>query len=227
MKACNEKLKSSLMEAMKLDNAKKDEELQREQPHQFSADFEKKMEDLMRVDNRKKGSRGNIHYGFAAAMALFLVGGTLFISSSGLGASKIGVDILEWLDEFFVIEDGSLGVKDEDVLFEEGQIGYMTEGFEKAGEVINFANVFHKYADASGGYIIISVYRDKVAIAVDVEEKGEAVQLNAAGYEYAQVYDTVKKENVVMWSDSQGLYYYVAGSAPIEELIKVMNGISY
>lgn len=227
MKACNEKLKSSLMEAMKLDNAKKDEELQREQPHQFSADFEKKMEDLMRVDNRKKGSRGSIHYGFAAAMALFLVGGTLFISSSGLGASKIGVDILEWLDEFFVIEDGSLGVKDEDVLFEESQIGYMTEGFEKVGEGESFASTQYEYASATGEYIVISAYKNKVLLAGDSEAKGEAVQLNAAGYEYAQVYDTAKKENVVMWSDSQGLYYYVAGSAPIEELIKVMNGISY
>lgn len=227
MKACNEKLKSGLIEAMKLDNARMEEELQREEPHEFSPEFEQQMEELMQVARRRESTRERFRYVAAAVLVLFLTGGILFIGSDGLRASRVGIDILDWLDEFFMVKSGVADRSEEAVLFEESQIGYIPEGFEKVGELEMYASVQYKYLNKSNDYIVIDVCRDGMLLHIDVEDKVEKVQINAAGFEYADVYDEEHKENILMWNDAEGIYYYVVGSIGTEELIKVMDSISY
>ena len=138
MKACDEKLRDSILRVMEQEDAELEEEMKQFEPHVFSESFEKKMEEVMRVQARKSKRSSIIRYVAVAVVVALLVGGILFIGSEDLRASEIGVGILEWMENFFVVENDTNRSKDEDVdvLFDESQIGYLPEGFEKVEEEV-------------------------------------------------------------------------------------------
>ena len=227
MRACDEKLRSSLMEAMKLDNARLEEEMKHCEPHVFSEKFERCMEKLMTVQRRKGKVISCVRYIAAAVVVLLLTGGILFVGSEDLRASELSIDILEWLDEFFTVEDGDHRRKEDGVLFDESQIGYLPEGFEKVSEGITFSLVQYEYENEQGKRIAIYVSRDKLYSLIDNEEIEKQVYLNDAGYEYTLIHKTGEEDLSLMWVDKNEKYYNITGNIECSELIKMMKEISY
>ena len=228
MSACDKKLKASLMEAMELDRKQLEAEMQHAEPHVFSDIHEKKMEKLLQRQKRKQKTRGVVRYVVAACIVLLLTGGILMISSEDLRASKLSIDIIEWLEAFFSTEKGKDDRRREDeVLFEESRIGYLPEGFEKVEEFENIAFVYYRYENDVNKMIHITVGIDKSLLQVDNKENGYEVLVNDRGYEYAGTFNDKAMGGTIAWQDAVGMYYYISGTVEYEELIKVMNGISY
>lgn len=227
MKACDEKLRSSLMEAMRLDNARLEEEMKHCEPHVFSEAFERNMEKMIRVQKWKGMLRTCVRYVAAAVVVLLLSGSIMIIGSEELRASELSIDILEWLDKFFTVEDGDHRRKEDGVLFDENQIGYVPEGFEKVGELVSFTSAQFDYVNKSGNYITINACRNKMLNQIDGEDVREEVHVNEMGYEYTQIWKTGTYENLIMWKDKNEIYYYIVGTIKMEELVIIMNNISY
>lgn len=226
MNACDNKLKSCLIEMMEQEEAGLKEELQHTKPHVFSAEYRRRMEKAMQVRKRKSKVRSVFRYVAAALVVALLTGGILFIGSEDLHASNMSIDILEWLDHFFTLEDGEDKRKDEDLLFEESRIGYLPEGFEKVGELITFSNIQYKY-QKDEEFICVSVCRAKIEAQVDNEEVKKEIYVNEAGLEYTHVYKSEASNSKLIWKDNKGVYYSIESNVEDAELIKMMNGISY
>lgn len=227
MNACDKKLKSALVEAMRLDNARLEEELQCDEPHVFSPAFERRMEKLIRVQRSKNLIRSCFRYVAAAVLVLFLTGGILFIGSDDLNASALSIDILEWLDEFFTFEKDTLIKQEVSVLFDESQIGYMIEGFVKVKEVVSFSHVYYKYENESGDTIVLKVSNSLSAMAIDSEDIIKNVLISEQGREYTRIYKESTGYVVLMWQDYNGMFYHLESSLDNDELIKIMDNISY
>lgn len=227
MKACDDKLLSSLVEAMELDDANLEAEMQDLEPHVFSESFEKNMEKLMQRHRRKYRRRRLIRFTAVAAALLFLIGGPIFINSKQLSASALSIDIKEWLDRFFTVEDGAEGRKDEEVLFDDSQLGYIPEGFEKVLEEELFMRVRYKYEKTSEEYFFVQVVQSKSAMQVDNVEAQADVKRNSAGFDYTLVARDENNVEIVLWQDNRDVYYYVQGTISSDELIKIMNNIEY
>lgn len=227
MKACDEKLKSSILEAIELDDARLEEELKNCEPHVYSAKFEREMEALFERYRRKKKLKRIQRYAMAAAVVLLLTGGIFYLGSGDLRATKTNIDILEWFENFFTVKDGTDDRSGTKVLFEESQIGYLPEGFEKVSEGSNFSAVQYKYKDNAGRYIFIRVLSDKLSLKVDSEVVSKEERINKAGYEYTMTQRDEEQQATIMWNDDNDIYYYITSTLGYEELIKIMNGISY
>lgn len=227
MRACDNKLRSSLVEAMRLDEQRLEAEMQGVTPHVFSEVHEKKMEKLMRSQNRKCKVRSVLRYAVAACLVLLLTGSILIISSEDLRASKLSVDIIEWLEDFFSTEKGKDDRrKESEVLFTEEQIGYLPEGFEKVEEAKGFNLVYFKYQSDEAD-ISISVGKDKSIFQADSTVNLYDIQHNEKGYEYTATYQEELGRGTIIWQDGNENYFYISGTATYDELIKVMNGITY
>lgn len=226
MNACDNKLMSSLVEAMKLDNASLEEELQHCEPHVFSPDFERRMEKLIKTQRSKGKIRNCFRYIAATVMVLFLTGGILVMGSEDLNASKVSVDIIEWLDECFVVRKGTSPRKETGILFDESCIGYLPEGFEKVEESVTYSQIHYKYENRLGDTITIHIYTGASTITVDNEDVIKEVLVNEAGYEYTRIYKDKLKSETLLWQDNEGKYYYLSGTLNKDEMLKIMNNIS-
>jgi hypothetical protein len=82
------------------------------------------------------------------------------------------------------VENGYHRRKEHVVLFDESQISYLPEGFEKVGELETFSYVQYEYKNDKDEYIFISSFRDKGFSQMDNEEIENIVYLNSLGYEY-------------------------------------------
>lgn len=228
MSACDNKLRANLMEAMKLDDQNLEAEMQGVAPHVFSEVHEKKMEKLLQRQNRKRKVLSVLRYALTACLVLLLTGSILIISSKDLHASKLSIDIIEWLEEFFSTEKGKEIKREESAaLFREEQIGYLPEGFEKIEEAEGFSIVYYKYQNDFGENIRVTVGKDKSSFQVDNTENVYEVHWNEAGYEYTSTYQVENGRGTIIWQDEDKTYYYISGIVAYEELIKVMNGITY
>lgn len=228
MKACDNKLRTNLMEAMKLDNQNLEAEMQGVTPHEFSEVHEQKMEKLLHKQASKRKVRGILRYAVAACLVLLLTGSILIISSKDLRASKLSVDIIEWLEEFFSAEKGEIIKRTEDdILFSEEQIGYMPEGFEKVEKFENYNVVYYRYKNSINQTLRISVVRDKSLLQIDNKDNDYDVSINEEGYEYTYTHNVEAGSSWVVWKDKDDLYYYISSTLPGEEVIKIMNSISY
>lgn len=227
MKASDEKLRESLREAMRLDQERLEEEMKNCEPHVFSEEFERQMEEMMQVQKRKSRFGSHLRYIAAAVVVLLLTGGILFIGSEDLHASELQIDIREWLDNFFTVEDGKRGRKETDTLFAESQIGYMTEGFEKSGELVTYTDVQYEYRNETGNYIFVQASRDMNLQQIDNEEAVIEVHVNASGYEYSLAYRENSDEKILLWKADNDIFYKIAGKVDVEELIKIMDSVSY
>lgn len=227
MRACDSKLKASLVEAMKLEEARIEEEMKSVPEHVFPESFEQKMEDVLQVQKRKIRWMNIRRHAVAVLVVSLLIGGIMIVGSKDLQASTLSVDILAWLEEFFTTEKDKANREDNGALFEEEQIGYLPEGFEKVGKFESRMRVYYNYENTVGEWIRISVTGDKTFLHVDNEKVGYEVHLNNAGYEYTNVSRDDSGAEMLIWCDSTGVYYTLTGTVSHEELIKIMNGISY
>ena len=226
MKACDEKLKSSILEAIELDDARLEEELKSCEPHVFSEKFEREMEALFERYRRKKRLKRIQRYAMAAAVVLLLTGGIFYLGSGDLRATKTNIDILEWFENFFTVKDGTDDRSGTKVLFEESQIGYLPEGFEKVNGEKLFSYALYEYRNDISEYIIIQVSSDKLSLNIDNEFSDVETRINKAGYEYTLTQRGETQQVTLMWSDDS-FYYYITSTLGNEELIKIMDGISY
>ena len=225
MKACDEKLRDSILRVMEQEDAELEEEMKQFEPHVFSESFEKKMEEVMRVQARKSKRSSIIRYVAVAVVVALLVGGILFIGSEDLRASEIGVGILEWMENFFVVENDTNRSKDEDVdvLFDESQIGYLPEGFEKVEEEVTFSKVNYLYQNDDDEYVSLLVYRNKASLGVDNDEIVQEVALNDAGLEYRYIYKVDSSEHIITWIDKEELCYSLSSSLEKEEIMRIIG----
>ena len=234
MSVCDEKLKKALLEVWEKEDARLEEELKQCEPHVFSKKFERNMYRLLNNCGRERAPYGfrqkltSFWKPFAAVVVVcIMISGILLTQSSSLQASALRIDILEWLDEFFTVEDGCVGKAEEKILFEESQIGYLPDGFEKVNEEIIFSQVHLEYKNEKDEYIILRVYKGKTLSNVDSESANQEVHVNDAGYDYTIVYREDSEQINVLWKDEQDINYSIDGSLDEEEIIKIMNSISY
>ena len=222
-----EMLKACIMEVMEKKEDELEEEMKNFEPHVFSKKFEEKMEAVMAVEKRKTKRYNAVRYVAAAIVTVLLVGGVIFIGNEEIRASKIGVEVLQWLENSFVVENKTDKDNAGDVLFEESRIGYLPEGFEKVAEEVTFSKVSYKYENDAGEYVVLNIFRDKAASEIDNEENIHNIALSDTGLEYRSLYKEAIGEYIVVWNDAKGFHYYVAGSLEKEEIIKIMDGILY
>ncbi len=224
-KASREKLKLVIEELMAEEAAGLEEEFSRMEPHIFSDRFERKMEEVMGIERRKTLRLDAVRYMAAGFVTLALTLGIILIGNEEVQASKPGIGILAWLENFFVVDEKFQS--DKEVLFEENQMGYLPEGFEKFSEEITYSRVGFKYCNKDGDYIFIQTSRDMIAQYVDREETGHNVNINKAGFEYRYVCKEETDEIILIWKDKSNLYYYLLSTLDKDEVVSIMDGISY
>ncbi len=227
MKAWEKKFQTSLIEAIKLDDARLEDEMKNTEPHVFSESFEKRMEEVMKMQKRKSRA-----YSFSRSVAVivllfFLSGGVLLGSSEQLRASVASIDILSWVERFFTVGESVNERRDAEVLFNKSQLGYVPEGFKLVLEEELFSRVYYKYQNEVGEYFYIRVLKDASILNIDNEEVLSKVTLNAAGYEYNLLYGEDDDAVTIIWQDKSGIYYILAGIVESKELIRIMDEISY
>lgn len=226
-----DKLKSALEKVMDEEEAELEKEMAGVEPHVFSEAFEKKMEKLLQDETPKQTSGRKLQKTtqYAAVLIIIglLIGGIVFCTSDHASASKIGVEIREWLENAFTVEEGDTTRKDEGVLFEESQIGYLPEGFEKVEEDVKFSYVMYRYQNDTDDYIIIKVWRDKIESGIDNNEIGQEIGLNADGLEYCFVNKEKTEGNILTWMDAEDAFYIINSTLDKEEILKIMDSISY
>jgi len=227
MKACDEKLKNSLMEAMELDVARLKEQTANTEPHTFSPEFERNMEKLIKQVERKSKMRAAFRYVAAVLVVTLLTGGIIFIGSGSLRASEMSISIREWFESFFTVEDGTRGRKESDALFDKSRIRYMPEGFELVEEYSSFILAQYKFINSSDEYIILRISKDRAVLDVDNVDIEQEIRLNDAGYEYTRTHKDNSSEEVLMWRDDNEIYYFLAGTVDVSALVNIMDNISY
>ena len=228
-KTSNDRLHDCVVQMMELEDMLLMEEMKHAQPHVFPKEFEQKMQEVMRVQARVSKRSDLVRYLATAAVVILMVFGLLFIGNEDLRASDFKINILEWFEDFFVVENDTNRDKDDesDVLFHESQIGYIPEGFEKVAEDVSHSKVIYKYKNDRREFINISVYRSKTSAGIDNEESEQDVQINKGGFEYRYVYKEGSGEHIYTWTDGVGKFYVLSAWIELEEAEKVMNGIYY
>ncbi len=230
----NDTLHQALNRICEEDNCQIEEEMKNTKPHVFSAEFERKMEELMKVETpemkaerRKKKFLGVARYAVAVVVAVVLLGRVFFSGNKNVSASNMKFRIIEWLENAFVVEEGSSVRQDESVLFDVDRIGYLPEGFELTVDDAIFSRIYYKFQNATGDYVTLHVYCDSTNTGIDNQEIFQEIDLNKAGFEYRYVYKKESKEHIISWKDDKGIYYFLYGTVDKDEMIKVMNGIIY
>lgn len=228
-KITNKRLHECIVQMMELEDRILEEEMKHAKPHVFSAEFERKMEEVMRVQTRVCKRSDAVRYLATAAVVVLMIFGLLFIGNENLRASDFRINVLEWMEDFFVVEnDTNRDKSDEnDVLFHESQIGYIPEGFEKVEEDVTFTKVFYRYEKDKEEYFSIEVWGENNLFEIDNIEIFRDTGVNEDGLEYHYLAKTDTGEIVFTWIDKKGKLYYLVGSIEEDELIKFMNGISY
>lgn len=180
MKACDRILKESLMELMELDLAREKENLEHCEPHVFSENFERRMALLFKRHRRRVRMRETLRHVAAAVMVVFLTGTILLVGSEKTQASLLNLPILEWLDDYFSLGQGDHTRKDEHTLFDESQIGYLPEGFEKVHEEQTFSAVYYEYENDKQEMLMICVKAGKSLFNADNNEIEQELLVNDA-----------------------------------------------
>jgi len=223
MDSKNDKLKQCLIEAMEADVAKLKEQTAAMEPYVFSEKFEENMQEI--IDGLGKKSNSFPARKVAAAAVLVLAIGVFGISTSHIDASKPQTDILAWVKEYFNFEKGDNSRQNDDVLFEEAQLGNIPEGFEKVGEEVFSSLITYKYANETGEFFILEVSRGEILYNQDGEDIQYILKENANGYEYVHTYKESEKMHFLIWEDEKGISYRLSGNGELEVLIIIMEGM--
>lgn len=231
MNVCDERLQTGIELVTSEDMETLEQEMNLEKPHEFSKEFEQKMETLLNKSMPKRKSTCSIpRYMAAAAAAVVVIGGFGVAGGAKLYASETNIPILQWMENFFITEhdtDQMKGEKSIEVLFSQEQIGYLPEGFELVEEVVRESRMSLVYENDFQDHIFLEVYRDKLLTGVDNMETDKKVNLNKAGLEYYYVYKEDSCKHMFEWLDETGKLYLLSGDISKEELQAVMDSVSY
>ena len=234
VKLTDDMLHNMALRMMEIEEKQIDEEMKNAEPHVFSAEFERKMQELMRVATpaelaakRRKKRMQKIQVAAAAIVTVVMVAGLMFQGNKNVAASNMSVWIKQWFEKSFLIEEGLNVRQDEGVLFKAEQIGYIPKGFELVAQEVEFAKVYYKYGDSSGKFIALMVVKNKTSLSIDNEKIGQDAYLNNAGLEYHFIVTVDSKNNGLYWFDKMGHAYVLSGDVTQDELINIMNSINY
>ncbi len=223
--AADQILSDCLQECMRQKKKMIDEEMEQYEDYVFSDEFEAGMKKLLVVRNKKTKSTKVFKYAVSMAAALLVVVGIVSASATSTKATLPSIDILDWLDDHFEFNKGTSTSKDNELIFDEAQITYIPEGFEKTGEGKTFTYVEYKYENAEDKYFSVRVTKTLNQPQQDNEEIVKETFVNGAGYEC--LYVERENEFTYLWEDSEGLFYRVYGNVSKDELCSIMNGIQY
>ncbi len=224
----NSKFKECLLEVREMDEAKMSEEMKELEPYEFSEEFEKKMEVVLRLYRRRRFMDKVKRYAAVAAVLVLVAAGGVFLTGTkSTEATEPGVNVLEWLKDYFSFEKGGSGKKENDILFAESQIGFIPEGFEKSGEEVSATAVMYKYMNNENEFIVLRVDRVKTSLQQDSEGIEKEVNMNLAGYEYTYVYEEENQCHTLFWEDDNDLFYNLTGNLNKELMEQIMDGIKY
>ena len=228
-KISNKELHDCVVKMMDLEEKLLMEEMKDAQPHVFSNEFERKMQEVMRVQARVNKRSDLVRYLATAAVVILMIFGLLFIGNEDLRASEFKINILEWFEEFFVVENDSNAGKTDptDILFDESQIGYIPEGYEKVAEEVLFSEVGYRYQNKLGDYFDIWIYRDGNYSGVDNDQTKHDIGVSVRGIEYRYVYKELDGEYIITWVDINEKFYLLTSTMEFCEILRVMDSISY
>ena len=224
MKQEDEKLRVCLRKAMEMDDIRLDEEMKNSEPHEFSREFEEKMEKVRKIAKREPVTFQLKRFAAAAAVLLAVVG-VLAIGVKSTTASKSGFDIITWTKEYFSFKKDGAELAEGEILFVESQIGYLPDGFEKVGEAIQDNMVQYYYENNENNYILIEVFVRGMIYNQDSKDVEYMLKESNKGVEYLHAYKEEIQTYLFVWDDVRGATYRLSGNVALEELISVMENI--
>lgn len=210
------------------------EEMINSKPHVFSEEFERKMQEVMRVETpaeraarlRKKRVQ-KIQIVATIIVTVVLAAGLMFQGNRNVLASDMKMRITQWLENAFVLEEGVESRQDEGVVFDKSQIKYMPEGYNLEIEETNFSRHYYRFAKDAENIIILKVEKNKVSLGIDNAEIRQDVYKSLLGFEYRFINTTDNKLDGVVWSDEMEQVFVLYGTISQEEIVKIMNSIVY
>lgn len=227
MKACDEKLKACLLEAMRIENAELEAEVKEKGPHEFSKEYREKMEKILVVRKRKHRLGNHLRFAAACLVVVLMTGSLMIAGSTKTTASKLNIDILSWLEDFFDLKEDEKTERNDELIFEESQIGYIPDGFEMVEETNRFSYIVYKYEKAETDlYFTIRVYSNSYYKQIDNDITDRQVHISDSGVEYSVMVGSSENQiDEIIWKDKENLVFDVLGNISLDELINVMNGI--
>ena len=121
----DETLRQAIIKVTDQEEQQLKEEMKHATPHVFSAEFERKMEELMKVETPKMRAAkckekiiGYAQYAIAAVVTVLLLGGLIFSGNKKMTASQMKFCVTQWLENAFVIEEGIDVRQEEGVIFD-------------------------------------------------------------------------------------------------------------
>lgn len=225
-KETNEKLHQAVLEAIELDDARLDAELQNIPKHQFSEKFERQMNELL-CKYRKKKMRKKIirHVAAAAAVVVCITGGLALSSFNNAQASKPGLNIAAWLKAHFGFTQSSDSWQE--VPFDTRQFSYVPEGFILREAEISASSVKYKYKNDQDDYFTLKISNMDASWQQHNKNIDMENGLNSLGFEYTYIYEKDQGIHVFMWEASDSLFYDLRGNISKETMTDIMNGIQY
>lgn len=217
-----EKLRECIIEAMRLEDERVEEEMKKQDNHVFSEQFEQKMEELFAARRKKIKKRKFYRYAASIAAVMLLVFGTVSATFT-TGASMPSIDISGWFEKYFVFGKGTPAKGDGGIDFSEERITYIPDGFVKTEEENKNTYYDYVYENQEGKYFHVRVSKTLVLSQQDSEDVVRKEKKGENGYEYTIIDQA--EETTYIWESYENLYYYLTGNIEEEELMRIMNSI--
>ena len=216
-KEVDEKIRQYLIAMMELEEERLNEQMEECEPHVFSEEFERKMQNLLTVHRKRCKRRAVLRFAAKMAACLLLCVGLVTATHTAV-ASLPAMDIKGWFAKHFEFSKGSHS--EEEIAFSEEMITYIPEGFVKTEEEKMFTYQKYVYKNPDGKYFCIRCSKTVVESQQDNENIVREVINGENGIEYTRIKQ--KDEVMYIWEDEAGIYYYVFGNIKEEELKLVM-----
>lgn len=216
-KEVDEKIRQYLIAMMELEEERLNEQMEECEPHVFSEEFERKMQNLLTVHRKRCKRRAVLRFAAKMAACLLLCVGLVTATHTAV-ASLPAMDIKGWFAKHFEFSKGNQ--TKEEVDFSEEMITYIPEGFVKTEEEKMYTYQRYVYENSTGKYFIVRCSKALVESQQDNENIVREVITGENGIEYT----LIKKadEATYIWEDTDSMYYYVSGNIQEEELQRVV-----
>lgn len=233
-KEAEDKLKQALMLTIELDNARMAEESEGIPDHEFSPEFEQKMDGLIRQYQKKSRRRTAWRRACRAAAAFAAVCAVVFAliwNESGGFAIELPFLWFEDSDDYKELVDVENDILEEALDFDVNRITYIPEGYELIEEENHYQRYLAGYSCGSKYQISIMVWKENTNVIHESGADKSNYGVNKAGYvyEYSSYYSENQNDEVyiVTWKDDEGICYQLTGTESLEVIIDVMEGFTY
>lgn len=220
-KEVDEKIRQYLIAMMELEEERLNEQLEECEPHVFSEEFERKMQNLLTVHRKRCKRRAVLRFAVKMAACLLLCVGLVTATHTAV-ASLPSIDIKGWFEKYFEFSKGEY-TEDSEIAFSEAQILYIPEDFTKTEEEVTRTYRNYVYENKDDKNFSLRVSRTIVQTQQDNEDIERELFNTEKGYEYARTRHDLK--TIYVWEDDGGLYYYLSGNIEEKELELIMFSI--